>query len=494
MNSSGILKPELFIVFGGGGGGVGVGGADANGPNVQDTALAAIASSFNVPVSVVRHYMEVVFLPALPDLVSKRALVLHVWRTRITAPFDTDRDHLRINRFTTPGSITDDVFNCCFVGAPSSQQSFVALLGGQVFSQLVQDARLRGAPTETVSERLGEILGRVGEKVTKRIDLMYRQKRLPNVLTRSGTNDKFLSPVCIAPMESLNRTAAVAQQRTAVLDDAEFDVSRHMGHGSRLGFMDPSEGPEGAATGTRPGFSRGTRLSLPQDPRAVRAAICGLRDDDGDAFLDTIQRYLSHGTAREGWMVTVGGEPTGITTRPYELYAAFRAARVSGETVALKDVTMRTDTPSREVVVYCDAGRPMRGLVPVEVLLTRAPTFADIEFLDASEISTMAIIAARREDIGLSTTHVEAHPALIKGMRVLMSPLLPHCPPLRLQVRWCFVACRVRCGGVSLRAGCGAVVFRCVPGAVVFRCVPGAVRWCFVACCHGLCVSLRARS
>ena len=113
-----------------------------------------------------------------------------------------------INRFTTPGSITDDVFNCCFVGAPSSQQSFVALLGGQVFSQLVQDARLRGAPTETVSERLGEILGRVGEKVTKRIDLMYRQKRLPNVLTRSGTNDKFLSPVCIAPMESLNRTAA----------------------------------------------------------------------------------------------------------------------------------------------------------------------------------------------------------------------------------------------------------------------------------------------
>lgn len=323
-----------------------------------------------------------------------------------------DRDHFANKRIITCGILLRDLFNATF-----------KKLKFELTNMITSHIKTKTA--------INIILAIKSHQITS---------AMTNCLTMNNWGPRKMQPISQV-FDKFNYADAIANARKLVLqfeaDGGKIEKPREI-HSSHWGIMCPAETPEGKKTGLIKNLSMGAIISkdgTEDSYESIRSILMDIimksttsmsppKDEDKYTF------FIN------GVLICKTGSASSIVK---EFIAQRRTASFSYETsIAKNDVT-------KEVLIYTDAGRPLRPLLIVEngkllfdENVHKSKSFIDlvmegvIEFLDKSE-EDYALIAkdvnhiSNTENISPEEfTHCEIFPSMIFGIGASRIPF-PHC-------------------------------------------------------------------
>lgn len=212
-------------------------------------------------------------------------------------------------------------------------------------------------------------------------------------------------------------------------------------HNTHWGMICPAETPEGQACGLVKNLSLMAYISVgsPSAPLIEFLEECGVESLE----------EMSISQLKNATKIFVNGVWIGIHTDPVYLMNAFKVLRRTLEIE--KEVSIVRDIREREIRIQSDAGRPCRPLLVVknnklaigsadvkkvergEARWDDLVSSGFIEFLDVEEEETAMIAmhpkdlrAESSEEMAISYTHCEIHPASILGICASVIPFPDH--------------------------------------------------------------------
>ena len=219
-------------------------------------------------------------------------------------------------------------------------------------------------------------------------------------------------------------------------------------HNTTWGFLCVAESPEGASVGVVKNISYMSHITIPSHADSLHKQV--------EPHIQSLDTIVNCGELVDAVKVFVNGAWVGISTRPVELYNAFKDKKSKGIINIYTSVVF--DIRNKEIRICNDSGRIMRPVLRVKNNRTfitsdvlrkldrREITWDDlvtdcridnaiIEYIDPEE-QNFSMIAMKRTDLkngwnptsqfNYNYTHCEIHPSTIFGILASCIPFPEH--------------------------------------------------------------------
>ena len=315
-----------------------------------------------------------------------------------------DRDNISNKRCETTGILIGDIFRALY-------KRFIRSLQPQL--QKRQDIMIAISRTGGITQGLKHCFATGNWGVQK------------NAYVRTGVSQI---------LQRLTYSATISHLRKVVIPIGKEGKNTKIRqiHSSQIGYICPSETPEGHAAGIVKSFTLLTKVSNRISTNEIKEIVENIEDTILIKDIDISEIELN-----DYYKIMVNGVWVSITDSPDEIIDLLREKR--NKCILRWDVSISLNIIDQEIKVYSDEGRLLRPVFPVDdgfILIdedTDEPVWNDlidqkkIVYIDSYEMENM-VVAMFEKELGkvYSYDYCEIHPSMILGVSASIIPYPDH--------------------------------------------------------------------